>query len=247
MKSFFALFLFSFSAFAAVNPDVRFAVERDDVRSLERYIRKGEATVDSEVPAPPYGEKGLPLITLAARAGSLEVTRYLVARGARLNATTPPGETALMLAAFFKDDRGGDDFQNPTNRIHEEIVKVLLAAGAEVNNPSGWHSAISYAAYQGHSSVVSLLAAAGADVNNFAPIKGKGGVPNPLMMAILNGQDHTVHLLLDLGAHPLRSWVEFENAVTFAKKHNRDYLVKFLDCALELKPGERYKEKCSRI
>ena len=43
---------------------------------------------------------GEPLLALAARAGSVQVVRYLISAGADINARTPVNETPLMLAAM---------------------------------------------------------------------------------------------------------------------------------------------------
>ncbi|KAF2174534.1 hypothetical protein K469DRAFT_506722, partial [Zopfia rhizophila CBS 207.26] len=49
---------------------------------------------------------------------------------------------------------------------HEEIVRVLLKAGAEVNAQGGYYgNALQAASYRGHEEIVRVLLKAGAEVN----------------------------------------------------------------------------------
>ncbi len=73
-------------------------IEQDDAPSLRAMVSRGAIGINQRVPAPGYSG-GAPLIALAARAGSIETLRYLIAARADLNASTPVNETPLMLAA----------------------------------------------------------------------------------------------------------------------------------------------------
>ena len=79
---------------------LRNAIAIDDVGYVQEAVRGGKLGVNQLVPAPGYLE-GTPLITVAARYGAVRVTRYLISAGANVNARTPAGETALMLASYF--------------------------------------------------------------------------------------------------------------------------------------------------
>src|SRR5262245_35546514 len=73
-------------------------IERDDASAVRRALDSGEITLDEKVGEPP-----IPMLAAAARAGSVQVVRLLVVRKADLNAKTPVGETAVMLASFMPD------------------------------------------------------------------------------------------------------------------------------------------------
>ena len=80
--------------------------------------------------------------------GHAEVCRYLIERGAAVDALSPNGTSPLMMAA-----RGG----------HIEVVKLLLARSANpsVRNDSN-ATALSWALKAGHTAIADLLKRAGA-------------------------------------------------------------------------------------
>src|SRR6185436_1755261 len=67
------------------------AIATDDVGYVRGAVENKVVSVNQLVPAPAYME-GTPLITIAARAGALEVLQYLIKAGADVNAATPAGE-----------------------------------------------------------------------------------------------------------------------------------------------------------
>ena len=79
---------------------------------------------------------------------------------------------------------------------HEEVVKLLLANGADVNiQNNNEQTALMYASYYNNENVVKLLLANGADMNT----KDSNGV-TALVIASQNGHEKVVKLLLDKGA-----------------------------------------------
>jgi len=224
-------------AFAALAQDV----ERDDDRSVRRAIESGEATPDTRVPTVEYGEPGVPILVLAARAGSVRVVRLLVSLKADLNAKTPAGETALMLASFIPDEPTGSG--PPVTTAHFEIVRILVEAGATVENP-GQLTAAAYAAYAGHLEILRYLLDRGASPD--------GGVssdvarfPTPLTMAIMQDRKDAAHLLLERGANPRIKTSAGDDAPSLARKVNRADLVPLLECAAGLAPGKKFAEVCA--
>ncbi|MCG6193143.1 ankyrin repeat domain-containing protein [Leptospira sp. FAT2] len=87
--------------------------------------------------------KGYTLLMLAAYNGREEATRFLISKGADVNATDAAGNSILMGAAF---------------KGHIEIVRVLLEAGADKNyrNPKG-QTALQFANLFGRTEVAELL------------------------------------------------------------------------------------------
>ena len=125
---------------------------------------------------------GAPPLLACARAGAVPAVQMLIARGADVNAKdTWRGQTALMWAA---------------SEDHAELIKVLLAGGAEVDARStGNFTALMFAVRQDAREAVRLLVAAGADVN----LTGPNG-QNLLRVAISNRHYTLASTLLDAGA-----------------------------------------------
>src|SRR6185295_6248293 len=170
------------------------AIATDDVRYVRGAVESKVINVNQLVPAPAYME-GTPLITIAARAGALEVLQYLIKAGADVNAKTPAGETPVMLAAFFGvGEEGAQSYGR-----HDSALKMLVSAGAGLENDVGAYTPLSYAAYKGRDQTLRYLLERGASVNANVD-NGIIYVNTPLMMAVITGRFDTVVMLLDAGA-----------------------------------------------
>lgn len=208
------------------------AIAIDDVGYVRNLVASGEATVDSRVAAPGYPD-GAPLITIAARDGSLDILRYLIGAGADVNAPTPVGETALMLAAFFPSD----ERDAPLRGRYEQAVRVLLDAGASVENRPHHYTALSYAAYQNRQRIVRYLIERGARVDGDVT-GGIAYVNTPLMMAAIQGHYDTAVSLLRAGADPRIRVHQGHTAAELAAKYKHLRLANVLRCAQELATRE---------
>ncbi|MDX1959089.1 MAG: ankyrin repeat domain-containing protein [Leptospiraceae bacterium] len=94
-------------------------------------------------------QKKFTALMVAAREGDLELAKYLVQKGADVNAVTRDGHTALMYACY--------------NRF-PEIVKLLVENGADVNQKSSQgHTAISEASLEHSKEIISYLKLKGAN------------------------------------------------------------------------------------
>jgi len=100
----------------------------------------------------------------AAGAGDASEVAKLLARGAQADAADAARSTALLVAA-----REG----------RREVVRLLLAAGADVDGRGGAMTPLAAAALRGHLQVAALLLRHGADVD----AAGAGGLP-ALMNAV---------------------------------------------------------------
>ena len=98
-------------------------------------------------------ENGVTPLMTAARTGSVEVLKSLLARGARVNAVIPStGQTALMWA---------------TSERHLDVTRELIAAGADVRSQATLgFTPLLFAARNGDVEAGKLLIAAGAGVND---------------------------------------------------------------------------------
>ncbi|HUK43436.1 MAG TPA: ankyrin repeat domain-containing protein [Candidatus Bathyarchaeia archaeon] len=167
-----------------------------------------------------------PVLVSAAGAGDLEMVRFLIEKGADVNAARPQGDTALQFAASVGN---------------VAMVKMLLAKGAEVNaattealkvrkGPIGLNhlTALMYAAPYGTPELLRTLIDAGAKVNA-RDIREM----TPLMLAVSSEtQDpEVVRLLLEKGANVKAKSVLGETALDWAKKFGNPRIIRMLEQA----------------
>jgi ankyrin repeat protein len=215
------------------------AIATDDVGYVRRAVESKVVTVNQLIPAPAYME-GTPLITVAARAGALDVLHYLIKAGADVNARTPAVETPLMLAAFFGvGEDGAQSFAR-----HDKAVRMLVSAGAAVENEPHHYTALAYAAYKGRDQTLRYLLERGASLNANVE-NGMTYVNTPLMMAAIMGQFDTAVMLLNAGADPRVRKNDGSTARDLAVKYQNGRLARVLACAERLAPGEKFSGKCS--
>lgn len=215
------------------------AITVDDVDYVRAAVNSGAINPNQRISAPGYST-GAPMITLAARAGSVDVLQYLVGAGANLNARSPYNETALMLACFFMSDLEG---QGASYEQHEAAAQILVEAGASLEAGRDGYTPLSYAAYQGRDHTIRFLLARGARVDGYVE-NGATYLPTPLMMATMMGNEAAARLLLQAGANA-RLRVEAGNtAFELARKYRQTQLFSMLRCAERLPPGQKFSRWC---
>ena len=210
---------------------VHWAVYRVDYELLTELIAKNaRVDVRNELGSTPLAE--------AVKVGDTKMVRMLLDAGSGPEGANPDGQTALMLAVRRGDvalvrmlaDAGAnvnaaENVQDQTplmwavsaSQNAEEIVKILIAKGADVNatarytdwpsqitsepraqyHPYGGLTALLYAARGGCYGCIAALVDGGADVNLPTP----EGV-TPLMIALDNDHTNVAKLLLGRGANP---------------------------------------------
>jgi ankyrin repeat protein len=176
------------------------------------------------------------MIALAARAASIRTLRYLITAGADVNARTPVNETPLMLAAYFREDG-----ESSVDR-HDEAVRILLAAGAHLENPYNY-TPLAYAAYNDRQLAMRYLIERGARLDADA-VNRLVYVNTPLMMATIQGHREAVRTLLRAGADPLVRVHGGNTAREFAVKYRHTHIEPLLACAERLLPGVSFIERC---
>lgn len=172
----------------------------DDARGVKRLLAQGfdPNTVNAQ---------GQPALIQAIRDDSPAVVAALLEHPRlQLEATTPAGETALMMAAIA----GNIDF-----------VRQLLARGAKVER-EGW-TPLHYAASGPSEAVVALLLDRGAAIDAPSPNRS-----TPLMMAAGYGSEASVQLLLQRGANPRLLNDRELGVVDFARRAGRERLAEQL-------------------
>ena len=153
------------------------------------------------------------MIDAASRGATAEVRAFLDA-GTDVNTTEQTGETALFFAAGSGKDgtvsylllRGA----NPNARNVEGLTPLMVA--------------VSYPLSTLGLSMAKLLVDAGADVNS-RTVDGW----TPLMLAAGRGHIQIVDFLISKGSQVAAVTVGGESAVSIAKKHGRDRVVRLLD------------------
>lgn len=218
------------------------AIVVDDVGYVQEAIQSGRMSVNHQVRTPGFQE-GAPLILVAARYASLRTLRYLISAGANLNARAATGETALMLASFFSNDDPQRLASN--NEAHEQAVRILVEAGASLENAPNNYTPLAYAAYQGHNRIVRFLLNRGARVDADAQ-DGVAYVNTPLMMAAIQGHAETAVSLLRAGADARTRVHMGHTAAELALKNNHGNIAGLLKCAENLAPGEAVVSRCLR-
>ena len=216
------------------------AIVRDDVDYVRSTINSGALDVNQSIPVSGYQE-GTPLLTVAARSASLKVLRYLISAGADVNARTPVNETALMLASYFFRE---DPERNTASREpYDEAVRILVAAGADVENYPYHYTPLAYAAYQGNNATVRFLIEHGAHVDADAE-DGAAYINTPLMMAAIQGHYGTALQLLRAGASAAIRVRGGHTAAEFAEKYRHAELARLLHCAERATPAEAFSQQC---
>src|SRR6188472_1515185 len=210
---------------------IHWAVYRVDYDLMDALIaKKAKVDVTNEFGSTPLAE--------AAKQGDVRMVKTLLAAGSGTEGANADGQTALLIAIKNGDlpifnmliDAGAkvnvvEKVQDQTplmwaaaaNRNAAEMVKVLIAKGANVNARArfaDWPSQITsepraqyhayggltpllYAARGGCYACVDALVAAGADVNLPTP----EGV-TPIMMALDNSFNGVAKLLMERGGNP---------------------------------------------
>lgn len=215
------------------------AITVDDAHYVRAAVKSGAVRPNQYIVAPGYS-KGAPLITLAARSGSVEVLQYLIQAGADVNARTSYDETALMLASFFMSDEEG---RGGSYEQHEAVARMLVDSGANLEAARGGYTPLSYAAYQGRVRTIRFLLARGARVDGSIQ-NGVTYLPTPLMMATMMGHEESARLLLEAGANPQLRVAAGSTAMEFARKYRQTHLYQMLNCAERLPRGQKFANWC---
>lgn len=211
------------------------AIDRDDASYVAAAVRGG-LSVDLRIPAAGYSA-GAPLIALAARAASLNTLRLLIGASADVNARTPVNETPLMLAAYFREDGATSAAR------HDEAVRILLKAGAQLENDPYNYTPLSYAAFNDRRRALAYLLEHGARVDADAA-NGLTYINTPLMMASIQGHREVVRALLRAGADPFIRVHGGKTAREFAAKYRHSHVEPLLACAESLPQGRRFAQYC---
>lgn len=162
------------AAHAGSYEDYITAVKMDAPRELQELIKRG---LGPNLVEP---QRGYSALTLSIREDSMKAFDVLFnTPGIDLEVKAKNGDTALMIAAFYGNQR---------------VVKLLLDKDVEVNRP-GW-AALHYAAINGNPNIIKQLLDASAYIDAESPEDKM----TPIMLAAVRGRTAAVKLLKDEGA-----------------------------------------------
>jgi cytohesin len=180
----------------------------------------------------------MPVLSVAARAGTVEVVQALLDAGAKVDAANDAGYTALHGAALegnavvvrallkagapvgARTSDGETPLHDAADMCRQEIVHILLSAGANVHAQGLLKQTPLYEAISLHRDpdecgrVVKTLIEAGADVNAVQELTGNTPLIKALDSCSYAETLRVVVDLLDAGANPLIKNQRGENAVT---------------------------------
>uniref|UniRef100_R7W0W8 Protein TANC2 n=1 Tax=Aegilops tauschii TaxID=37682 RepID=R7W0W8_AEGTA len=157
----------------------------------------------------------------AVDGNNLPALRYLLDHGADLTQEEDDGDTVLHHAA---------------RRGRCEIVKLLLARGADVNGSSQHGTPLHLAAVKGHESTVEVLLEHHPDVNKVVP----SNLVTPLKAALLSASTPCVKLLVQAGANVN----DVNNSLARAASEGLTECVK---CLLEAGADPNRPDECGRF
>lgn len=170
------------------------AIESKSLDNVKKVVEEFHADVNKKINNKRYGDP-IPL-NFACLLGDVEISRYLLDKGAKIDNEDKMGQTALICLCYSA--LNSDEAQ--ASRL--EIFKMLLAKGIDLNAVSkGGTAAIANAAYYKQTLLVKALIDAGAEVdqrkNDFAK--------TALMLAAEQGWMDIVKMLHEAGADPKES------------------------------------------
>ena len=194
---------------AALQKQATDAAKHGKTNKLEQLLRQGVSPDTADA-------AGSTLLIHAVRENYPKVVSVILRYKPKLNLRNKNGDSALKLAAFAGN---------------EEIVDVLLKAGANVNPKADSYKPLHYAAFQGHPGVLNQLLSAGADVN--AVTKNKS---DALMLAARNGHIEIVKRLLQTNINLDH---RNENGVTAEEWARKQKNTKIADLIAKARKGRR--------
>ncbi len=200
------------------------AVKKGDIEQVKKFIAAG-ADVNAR------NNRSVTPLHFAATNGHEEIARLLIAEGANVNVNmgdyswTPLHDAAnrghtklvkLLLEKGAKVDAGYNYGHTPLYYAiwseDEESVRILIAAGADVNGPKQGYPPLFYAVRKSHEGIVKAIIDAGADVN-------KGPQPSylPLFYAVQQSHEGIAKAIIDAGAdvnvEDWKGWTPLHNAL----------------------------------
>tara|TARA_R110002110_G_C13467497_1_gene719392 strand:- start:3848 stop:6112 length:2265 start_codon:yes stop_codon:yes gene_type:complete len=172
---------------------------------LDNFDRKVYFDIDDTF------ENGNTSLHIACQEQKLKSVRYLISKGADINAVNDNGETTLMLAI-----QNGPD--------SELIVKSLLNHGANINCQDMQNKTeLMHAAEKGQESIFDHLIEHPENTVNLGATDKKGNTL--FLLAAASGSKHCTTKLLELGANPTDKNNNGDNALSTVAHNTKDIVM----------------------
>ena len=151
----------------------------------------------------------------AVRAGNVAAVRKLIGESANVNELDGSQDAPLVMAAYLG---------------HTEIVRLLLAAGADVTavDPGMKATALHAAAYAGRTDAARLLIEYGIDIDKQGPRNGYTALHD----AIWQGHLETARVIIEAGANLALATHSGETPLQFARAKGRTPIVDLIEAKL---------------
>jgi len=163
------------------------AIRAKDPIAVQEIIELGG--VDLDPPTQPYQVNKA--LAYASIYGNLDIVKYILAQGVKVDGVVAYGGTALLRAAEVQ---------------HNDIVEFLIESGANVNHPNSFGiSAMTGFAIICNTRLLEMAIANGGDINKSYKIqvsKSHGQLAyNPIQWAVVKGNTECVEFLAKNGAN----------------------------------------------
>ena len=154
----------------------------------------------------------------AVKSGDLPLVTNLIRQGVDVNQADTNGDSPMIMAAY---------------EGHDEILKVLLEAGADVSalDPGMKATALHAAAYAGRTGAARLLIAHKVEINRQGPYNGYTALHD----AIWQGHLDTARVIIEAGADLTIKSNGGQTPIEFARKQKLDALVTLMENKSALK------------
>ncbi len=223
-----------------LSPGARFAVaiEDGDIEKVRALLDSGHAA-DTPIE---YGESSETPLMKAARSGTDDIARLLIARGANVNAKDGDSTTALedaigrehvSMVALLLEAKADPNvvnkymqsaLSNAAAAGNLELTEMLLKAKANPELPGLALTPMMFAAFAGNGDLVRLLVRYGADVNYALKDSGQSA----LTSAIVAGKPEIVRLLIELKANVNQKMPDGDTPLKAARNGDQDDVVAML-------------------
>jgi ankyrin repeat protein len=232
------------------------AIDSGNILAVRRLVEDG---ADPDTPIE-YGPNKMSPLAKASGRGQRDIVRYLLSKGAKVNAPATTGDTALMeavkggyddvvtllLAAgadiTARDKQGNSAFSLAAFGAHLEIADALLARGAKADEVGHYGiTPLLGAASMGNEDVIRYLVGKGAKVNVIRQLEYGG--TTPLTSAARVGQVGVVRTLLELGADPRLEMKNGATALSNAEESGNAEVVALIKAALARPQGPKAPAK----
>lgn len=230
-----AVILFGF-ALAATAGEIHDAAEQGDLASVKQLVSENRDLISEQ------DDAGSTPLHVAATNGHKKIVKYLLKKGAEIDAGDNEHSTPLHVAAqsghlnvveylvakgadlHFQDDNGASTLHWAAYNGHIEVADFLLKKGADLEaRKTGGSTPMHGAAYYGHPEMVKFLVKNGANIE----AKNNAGY-TPMLSGAAAGNLELVEYLVDVGAN-LEATNEWNGtALYFAAQSENKELVELL-------------------